>query len=113
MKGDLTSPASEGPAAYVATPRLAPFNEGAVREGESRTSTTEKRAAIGTAVGAVIGAIAGGGKGAAIGAIVGAGAEAGSVYTQGADDMELKRSTEVRVRSGAPRSGSGSPVTQS
>lgn len=79
-------------------------NEGAVKEGESRTSTTGKRAVVGTAVGAIIGAIAGGGKGAAIGAIVGAGAGAGSVYIQGRDDLELKRGTEVTVRATAPKS---------
>jgi hypothetical protein len=78
-------------------------NEGNVRESESRTSTTAKRAAIGTAVGAIIGAIAGGGKGAAIGAIVGAGAGAGSVYIQGQDDLDLPSGTEVVVRASAPR----------
>lgn len=78
-------------------------NEGAIREGETRTSTTGKRAAVGTAVGAIIGAIAGGGKGAAIGAIVGAGAGAGSVYIQGRDDLELKTGTEVHLRASAPK----------
>lgn len=77
-------------------------NEGAVQEGDSRTNTTAKRAAVGTAVGAIIGAIAGGGKGAAIGAIVGAGAGAGSVYVQGQDDLELLSGTEVTVRSTGP-----------
>ncbi len=78
-------------------------NEGTVQEGDNRTSTTVKRAAIGTAVGAIIGAIAGGGKGAAIGAAVGAGAGAGSVYVQGRDDLELLSGTEVTVRASAPR----------
>jgi type IV secretion system protein VirB10 len=78
-------------------------NEGAVKEAETRTSTTGKRTAVGTAVGAIIGAIAGGGKGAAIGAIVGAGAGAGSVYIQGRDDLELTRGTEVKLRASAPR----------
>lgn len=78
-------------------------NEGAIKESETRTSTTAKRAAVGTAVGAIIGAIAGGGKGAAIGAIVGAGAGGGSVYIQGRDDLELKKGTEVSVRATAPR----------
>jgi type IV secretion system protein VirB10 len=77
-------------------------NEGAIKEGETRTSTTGKRAAVGTAVGAIIGAIAGGGKGAAIGAIVGAGAGAGSVYIQGRDDLELAKGTEVSLRATAP-----------
>jgi hypothetical protein len=78
-------------------------NEGTVQEGDNRTTTTVKRAAIGTAVGAIIGAIAGGGKGAAIGAAVGAGAGAGSVYVQGRDDLELLSGTEVTVRASAPR----------
>jgi hypothetical protein len=77
-------------------------NEGAVQESDSRTSTTAKRAGIGTAVGAIIGAIAGGGKGAAIGAIIGAGGGAGSVYVQGQDDLELTSGTEVTVRSTGP-----------
>jgi hypothetical protein len=77
-------------------------NEGSVKDN-SRTTTTEQRAAIGTAVGAIIGAIAGGGKGAAIGAIVGAGAGAGSVYVQGKDDLELLSGSEVTVRASGPR----------
>jgi hypothetical protein len=77
-------------------------NEGSVRDN-NRTTTTEQRAAIGTAVGAIIGAIAGGGKGAAIGAIVGAGAGAGSVYVQGKDDLELLSGSEVTVRASGPR----------
>ncbi|MDX6695238.1 MAG: hypothetical protein QOF02_2841 [Blastocatellia bacterium] len=77
-------------------------NEGAVQEGDSRTNTTAKRAAIGTALGAVIGAIAGGGKGAAIGAVIGAGGGAGSVYVQGQDDLELLNGTELTVRSTGP-----------
>ncbi|HLA09853.1 MAG TPA: hypothetical protein VJ023_04495 [Pyrinomonadaceae bacterium] len=78
-------------------------NEGAIKESESRTTTTGKRAAVGTAIGAIIGAIAGGGKGAAIGAIVGAGAGAGSVYIQGSDDLDLEQGTEVTLRATAPR----------
>jgi hypothetical protein len=77
-------------------------NEGNVQE-DNRTSTTVKRAAIGTAVGAIIGAIAGGGKGAAIGAAIGAGAGAGSVYVQGRDDLQLMSGTEVTIRASAPR----------
>ena len=77
-------------------------NEGSVRD-DNRTSTTTKRAAIGSAVGAIVGAIAGGGKGAAIGAIIGAGAGAGSVYVQGKDDLELISGTEVVIRSTGPR----------
>jgi hypothetical protein len=77
-------------------------NEGNVRE-DSRTSTTVKRAAIGTAVGALIGAIAGGGKGAAIGAAVGAGAGAGSVYVQGREDVNLQSGTEVTILATGPR----------
>ena len=76
-------------------------NEGTL-EGDSRTSTTLQRTAIGTAVGALIGAIAGGGKGAAIGAAVGAGAGAGSVYVQGRDDLELPRGSELTIVASAP-----------
>ena len=75
--------------------------EGAIRD-RSQTTTTEQRAAIGTAVGAIIGAIAGGGKGAAIGAILGAGAGAGSVYVEGQDALELYSGTEMVIRAGAP-----------
>ena len=77
-------------------------NEGNVKDSDNRTTTTAKRAAIGTAVGAIIGAIAGGGKGAAIGAIIGAGAGAGSVYVQGSDDLELPSGTEVTIRASGP-----------
>jgi len=71
-----------------------------VEEGRSRTNRTAQRAAIGAAVGAIIGAIAGGGKGAAIGAAIGAGAGASSVYIQGRGNLELKRGTELKIRSG-------------
>ncbi len=77
-------------------------NEGTVQDSDSRGQTTAQRAAIGTAVGAIIGAIAGGGKGAAIGAVLGAGGGAGSVYVQGADDLELRTGTELTIRSSAP-----------
>jgi hypothetical protein len=78
-------------------------NEGSVREGDSRTTTTATRTAVGTAVGAIIGAIAGGGKGAAIGAAIGAGAGAGSVYVQGRDDLQLLSGTELTITASAPR----------
>ena len=78
-------------------------NEGAVKEGDSQTTRTVQRAALGTAVGAIIGAIAGGGKGAAIGAVIGAGAGAGSVYVQGRNDLELNTGTEVTIRATGPR----------
>jgi hypothetical protein len=71
-----------------------------VEENQSRTNRTAQRAAIGAAVGAIIGAIAGGGKGAAIGAAIGAGAGASSVYIQGRGDLELRRGTELQIRSG-------------
>jgi hypothetical protein len=77
-------------------------NEGSVRE-DSRTSTTVKRAAIGTAIGAIIGAVAGGGTGAAVGAAVGAGAGAGSVYVQGRDDVNLQSGSEVTILASGPR----------
>ena len=70
-----------------------------VEERNSSGNRTAQRAAIGAAVGAVIGAIAGGGKGAAVGAAIGAGVGAGSVYIQGRDELELRKGTEVRVRS--------------
>ncbi len=77
-------------------------NEGTVQDKDNRTNTTAQRAAIGTAVGAIIGAIAGGGKGAAIGAVLGAGGGAGSVYVQGADDLQLLSGTELTIRSSGP-----------
>ena len=77
--------------------------EGTVSDSENRTTTTAKRAGVGTAVGAAIGAIAGGGKGAAIGAIIGAGGGAGSVYAEGRDELELLRGAEVTIRASAPR----------
>ena len=77
-------------------------NEGSIRD-DNQTNKTVQRTAIGTAVGAIIGAIAGGGKGAAIGAIVGAGGGAGSVYVQGRDDLELRRGTELTIRTTGPR----------
>ncbi|HKP73400.1 MAG TPA: YMGG-like glycine zipper-containing protein, partial [Pyrinomonadaceae bacterium] len=73
-------------------------NGGEVQEGDSQTDRTTERAALGAAVGAIIGAISGGGKGAAIGAVIGAGAGAGSVYAQGRDDLELRRGSELVVR---------------
>ena len=66
-------------------------NEGAIKEAETRTSTTGKRAAVGTAVGAIIGAI------------IGAGAGAGSVYIQGRDDLELTKGAEMKLRASAPQ----------
>lgn len=78
-------------------------NEGAVQEGNNRTTTTATRTAIGAGLGALIGAIAGGGKGAAIGAAIGAGTGAGSVYVQGRDDLELLNGTELTVRASSPR----------
>ncbi len=77
--------------------------EGNVKEGDSQTSRTVERSAIGGAIGALIGAIAGGGKGAAIGAAVGAGAGAGSVFVEGRDDLELPSGAEITVRASGPR----------
>jgi hypothetical protein len=73
-------------------------SRGNVEGGSSQTDRTAQRAAIGAAIGAIIGAIANGGKGAAIGAAVGAGAGLGSVYVQGRDDLELRRGTEITLR---------------
>jgi hypothetical protein len=77
--------------------------EGNVKEGDSQTSRTVTRSAIGGAIGALIGAIAGGGQGAAIGAAVGAGAGAGSVFIEGRDDLELPGGAEITVRASGPR----------
>jgi YMGG-like Gly-zipper len=77
--------------------------DGSIQERDSRSDTTAQRTAIGAAVGAIIGAIAKGGKGAAIGAAIGAGAGASSVYIQGRDDLELRRGTELAIRSGPSR----------
>ncbi|MCA1643808.1 MAG: hypothetical protein LC785_18145 [Acidobacteria bacterium] len=72
---------------------------GNVEGGNSQTNRTTQRAAIGAAIGAIIGAISNGGKGAVIGAAVGAGAGLGSVYVQGRDDLNLRRGTEITLRS--------------
>jgi hypothetical protein len=73
-------------------------SRGNVEGAGSQTDRTVERAAIGAAIGAIIGAIANGGKGAAIGAAVGAGAGLGSVYVQGRDDLDLRRGTEITLR---------------
>lgn len=78
-------------------------DESGVREDDSQTTRTATRSGIGAALGAIIGAVAGGGKGAAIGAAVGAGAGAGSVIVQGRDDLDLRRGTEITLRTSAPR----------
>ena len=76
-------------------------NEGTIQSG-NQTTRTEERAAIGTGIGAIIGAIAGGGKGAAIGALLGAGGGAGSVYAQGAENLDLAAGTQMRVQVTGP-----------
>lgn len=73
-------------------------SRGNVEGGNSQTDRTVQRAAIGAAIGAIIGAVTNGGKGAAIGAAVGAGAGLGSVYVQGRDDLNLRRGTEITLR---------------
>jgi len=83
-----------------------------LREGESQTKQTAKKAGLGALIGAGIGAIAGGGKGAAIGATVGAGGgvavEAASKSEQATIDSEtridfrLEGPLEVTLR-GAPQ----------
>jgi hypothetical protein len=82
-------------------------NEGSIKERSGQTERTVTRAGIGAALGAIIGAIAGGGSGAAIGAAVGAGAGAGTVLVQGRDDLDLRRGTELTIRSSAPRQLTG------
>lgn len=75
---------------------------GVIDDGDSQTTSTVERGAIGAALGAVIGAIAGGTKGAAIGAVVGAGAGAGSVIVGGRERLDLPRGTELGFTSGVP-----------
>ncbi len=75
--------------------------EGAARSSDQTTKTVQ-RGGIGAGLGALIGAIAGGAKGAAIGAILGGGAGAGSVYIQGAEDLELKAGSSITVQSSSP-----------
>ena len=66
-----------------------------LREGESQTKQTAKKAGLGALIGAGIGAIAGGGKGAAIGAGVGAG---GGVAVEAASKNEQARiESETRI----------------
>jgi hypothetical protein len=69
-------------------------------EGDSQTTRTAQRGAIGAGIGAVIGAITGGGDGAAIGAAIGAGGGAGTVIIQGRDQLDLPRGTELTITSG-------------
>jgi hypothetical protein len=69
-------------------------------EGDSQTTRTVQRGAIGAGIGAVIGAITGGGDGAAIGAAIGAGGGAGTVIIQGRDQLDLPRGTELTITSG-------------
>jgi hypothetical protein len=76
-------------------------DESTVR-GDSQSTQTMTRGALGGGIGAVIGAIAGGGKGAAIGAMIGGGAGAGSVYAQGKDDIRLPPGTTIMVQASAP-----------
>jgi hypothetical protein len=75
--------------------------EGSVQDS-SQTNRTVGRTAVGSAIGAIIGAVAGGGKGAAIGAVVGGGAGAGTVIAQGRNDLQLRRGSEITVKSSAP-----------
>ncbi len=66
-----------------------------LREGESQTKQTAKKAGLGALIGAGIGAIAGGGKGAAIGGVVGAG---GGVAVEAAGKNEQARiESETRI----------------
>jgi len=66
-----------------------------LREGQSQTKQTAKKAGLGALIGAGIGAIAGGGKGAAIGGAVGAG---GGVAVEAASKNEQARiESETRI----------------
>jgi len=66
-----------------------------LREGESQTKQTAKKAGLGALIGAGIGAIAGGGKGAAIGATVGAGG--GVVVEAASKNEQAKIDSETRI----------------
>jgi hypothetical protein len=73
-----------------------------LREGESQTKQTAKKAGLGALIGAGIGAIAGGGKGAAIGATVGAG---GGVAVEAASKNEqatIESETRIDFRLEGP-----------
>ena len=71
--------------------------EGNVKSG-SKGKTAAVRTGGGAALGAIVGGIAGGGKGAAIGAAVGAAAGAGSTYIQGSSKVKLESGTEILIK---------------
>jgi hypothetical protein len=68
-------------------------------EGNARNvnsgDTTVRNGGIGAAVGAIIGAVVGGGKGAIVGAVVGG--AGGVIVSQGQEQLDLPRGTEVSL----------------
>jgi hypothetical protein len=77
--------------------------DGDVYETNHDGNRTVQNGAIGAAVGAVIGAMAGGGKGAAIGAVIGG--TGGVILSQGHEQLELTRGTEVTLTAVSPYHG--------
>jgi hypothetical protein len=68
--------------------------EGNARDVSSG-DTTVRSGGIGAAVGAIIGAVVGGGKGAVVGAVVGG--AGGVILSQGQEQLDLPRGTEVAL----------------
>jgi hypothetical protein len=68
--------------------------EGTARNVNSG-DTTVRNGGIGAAVGAIIGAVVGGGKGAVVGAVVGG--AGGVILSQGQEQLDLPRGTEVSL----------------
>jgi hypothetical protein len=67
------------------------------------TDTTIRSGGIGAAMGAIIGAVVGGGKGAVVGAVVGG--AGGVILSQGQEQLDLPRGTEVGLTVVAGRGG--------
>jgi len=77
--------------------------DGDVQEPGRDGNRTVQNGAIGAAVGAVIGAMAGGGKGAAFGAVIGG--TGGVILSQGHEQLELTRGTDVTLTAVTPYRG--------
>ena len=80
--------------------------EGTVRDANSG-DTTLRNGGIGAAVGAIIGALAGGGRGAVVGAVVGG--AGGVILSQGHEQLDLPRGTQVTLTAVTGYRGSSSP----
>ena len=95
--------------AYLNTVRLSDGRtlrldaDGDVRDVNHDGSRTVQNGSIGAAVGAIIGAMAGGGKGAVIGAAIGV--TGGVILSQGHEQLELTRGTEVTLTAVSPYHG--------